>query len=489
MGRPEIPLDEDCPRHLRQLAEEMRTIRTASGLNLKQLAVETHYTQSALSRATRGRQLPAKRLVLAFVKACGAPNLETWGDIWDEVKQADVRYRETLAMVNEAAELPGVGANAPLRMEMLPDLLRKHRLAAGLTQAELAYKAGLTENSINLLERGTRRRPMTHTIDALAHALGLGPDEVDQLFLVAKAPRALHPDRDEATEVEVYAPTISLLLQRAETPEDLVEAIRALGQRAGRTSLRKMAEVSSVTKSTIQEWLAAKSRPTQLDDLVIGLGATSSEQRHFAQCMERVWSQSKPVLVPAPAGPVYSHELSSQYGGHCYLLTIALYDRSLISGMVEARRLPEGVLGISVSPFHSMGAQEVAAIPTLRRRSTFSVGIWVETRNVAAGMSLDLNMLMTTSQGERPWFEHLRVQMPPVPRFVSPRPEGPAAALRRTMPEHRDDKPVPKSTHPGVTVVRRPEPESQVASRAEEGRGKHRRPRKGLLGKFFPGRG
>jgi hypothetical protein len=56
-------------------------VRAASGLNLQQLSELTHYTPSALSRATNGQRVPAKPLVLAFVKACGAPNLEMWGDI------------------------------------------------------------------------------------------------------------------------------------------------------------------------------------------------------------------------------------------------------------------------------------------------------------------------------------------------------------------------------------------------------------------------
>ena len=39
------------------------------------------------------------------------------------------------------------------------DLLRQHRSAAGLTQEELAERAGLSPDAISLLERGERRRP------------------------------------------------------------------------------------------------------------------------------------------------------------------------------------------------------------------------------------------------------------------------------------------------------------------------------------------
>ncbi len=48
---------------------------------------------------------------------------------------------------------------------------------AGLTQEELAARAGLTANTIAALERGRRRRPYPHTVRALAAALGLDEDE------------------------------------------------------------------------------------------------------------------------------------------------------------------------------------------------------------------------------------------------------------------------------------------------------------------------
>ena len=52
-------------------------------------------------------------------------------------------------------------------------LLRRHRIAAGLTQEELAERTGLSREAISLLERGERRTPYPHTIRALAQALGL----------------------------------------------------------------------------------------------------------------------------------------------------------------------------------------------------------------------------------------------------------------------------------------------------------------------------
>src|SRR3712207_152412 len=51
------------------------------------------------------------------------------------------------------------------------------RDAAGLTQEELAERAGLTAKGISDLERGRRRHPYPHTVRSLADALDLSEDE------------------------------------------------------------------------------------------------------------------------------------------------------------------------------------------------------------------------------------------------------------------------------------------------------------------------
>jgi non-specific serine/threonine protein kinase len=54
-------------------------------------------------------------------------------------------------------------------------LLRRARLAAGLTQAELAARAGLSARGVSDLERGERQRPHPNTVEMLAAALHLPP--------------------------------------------------------------------------------------------------------------------------------------------------------------------------------------------------------------------------------------------------------------------------------------------------------------------------
>lgn len=61
------------------------------------------------------------------------------------------------------------------------DLLRGHRLRAGLSQSELAEKANISEAAVGLLERGLRKAPHRQTIVLLAKALGLESDERETL--------------------------------------------------------------------------------------------------------------------------------------------------------------------------------------------------------------------------------------------------------------------------------------------------------------------
>src|SRR5579885_748242 len=57
------------------------------------------------------------------------------------------------------------------------DLLRGHRVAAGWTQEELAERAGLSARTVSDIERGVKAVPRKDTVQMLATALGLPPEE------------------------------------------------------------------------------------------------------------------------------------------------------------------------------------------------------------------------------------------------------------------------------------------------------------------------
>jgi len=92
-------------------------------------------------------------------------------------------------------------------------LLRRLREAAGLTQEELAVRAGLSRNAVGALERGLRRRPYPHTVRSLAHALGLSEEE--RTALLSAVPKESSADAslvpEPATESNLPRPSTSLL--------------------------------------------------------------------------------------------------------------------------------------------------------------------------------------------------------------------------------------------------------------------------------------
>src|SRR5215471_7547792 len=74
--------------------------------------------------------------------------------------------------------------------------LRSMRLAAGLSQAALAERAGLSEKAVGALERGERTTPRPATIVLLADAVGASVAERDRLLAAARAEqRPIERDR------------------------------------------------------------------------------------------------------------------------------------------------------------------------------------------------------------------------------------------------------------------------------------------------------
>ncbi|HEX3964997.1 MAG TPA: helix-turn-helix domain-containing protein [Trebonia sp.] len=72
-------------------------------------------------------------------------------------------------------------------------LLRRHRVGAGLTQEELAARAGLSVRAVSDMERGRTRRPFLRSVRQLGDALGLAAPQ--RALLIAAA----EPDAGLAT--------------------------------------------------------------------------------------------------------------------------------------------------------------------------------------------------------------------------------------------------------------------------------------------------
>lgn len=76
----------------------------------------------------------------------------------------------------------------PLHSPSFRELLRRHRLGAGLSQEALAEETGLSVDAIGLLERGERQRPQRHTLGVLVDALALNDDDRGHFLAAARSP-------------------------------------------------------------------------------------------------------------------------------------------------------------------------------------------------------------------------------------------------------------------------------------------------------------
>ncbi|MEJ7902473.1 MAG: helix-turn-helix domain-containing protein, partial [Thermomicrobiales bacterium] len=101
-------------------------------------------------------------------------------------------------------------------------LLRRHRLEAGLSQDELAELAGLSTRGVSDLERGRRTSPRAETVRMLAEALHLSP--MDRAALIAAA----HPELG-AQQPAGAQPILSTRLRPGST---LVQPTRLIGRDA-----------------------------------------------------------------------------------------------------------------------------------------------------------------------------------------------------------------------------------------------------------------
>jgi tetratricopeptide (TPR) repeat protein/transcriptional regulator with XRE-family HTH domain len=100
-------------------------------------------------------------------------------------------------------------AHLPRQLHMKPTgmfttdfggLLRRFRLAAGLTQEELAERSGLTSRAISNMERGRTTRPYRASVASLADALDLSQAGREQLVLTSR-----QIDGNSTTAAEEFA--------------------------------------------------------------------------------------------------------------------------------------------------------------------------------------------------------------------------------------------------------------------------------------------
>jgi predicted ATPase/DNA-binding XRE family transcriptional regulator len=106
--------------------------------------------------------------------------------------------------------------------------LRRLRETAGLTQEELASRAGLTAKAVSALERGERKRPYPHTVRSLADALGL-PEEERALLAESVTRRdddTPVPEREAAILLSTLPTSLTPLVGREREVEEIGSLLR-----------------------------------------------------------------------------------------------------------------------------------------------------------------------------------------------------------------------------------------------------------------------
>lgn len=130
MGRIERPVDPTAGPVAR-FAHDLRLLRRAAGNPpYKALARRAHYSVTALSQAAAGHELPALKLTIAYVRACGG-DVGSWVDRWHQVDAELQSQTDRTAIVDVQITAPYRGL-APFHTEDAPWFFGREKLVAEL---------------------------------------------------------------------------------------------------------------------------------------------------------------------------------------------------------------------------------------------------------------------------------------------------------------------------------------------------------------------
>lgn len=202
-------------------------------------------------------------------------------------------------------------SRSPAGRTPLPELLREHRRAAGLTQAELASRAGVGVRTVRDLERGRAVRPQRTTVDLLATALALTGTSRSAFLAAARgaAGELARPDttstalavsgRTTSADRPATLPPPTALIGRDRDITELTGMLTA--ERGPRlVSLVGLAGVGKTALATSVAHVVASAHPAGVVGVLIGEGSDGPDV--LAASMSVLGAARLPDLVARLAG-------------------------------------------------------------------------------------------------------------------------------------------------------------------------------------------
>jgi transcriptional regulator with XRE-family HTH domain len=173
------------------------------------------------------------------------------------------------------------------------ELLRRYRVAAGLTQEALAERAGVSLRGVSDLERGLRRAPYRATVLQLAEALSLGEAERDALVAARhgriRSPAAI--TRPSGRPVPHLPVPLSSFVGRERQLREVRRLLRT-------TRLLTLTGVGGVGKSRLALQAAAELREDYVDGLWLVELAPLAEAALVPHTMPRHWGWRRVLRGP-----------------------------------------------------------------------------------------------------------------------------------------------------------------------------------------------
>ena len=279
---------------------------------------------------------------------------------------------------------PGHGAHFGAR-------LRRLREGAGLTQEELASRAGLSTRAISSLERGERKHPYPHTARSLADALGLADDErVPLLAAVPSRGGAAQAPAIAPPESSLPIPPTPLLGRERELPE-----VRGL---LGEVRLLTLTGTGGVGKTR----LALEAARASLAD---GLFSTADVAFVALAPLEDpslvIPSIARSLGVREAEDQTLDEALRARLGGKRTLLVLDNFEHVLdavpqVAGLVGS--CPEAtILATSRTPLRVRGEQEYPVEPLSLPVSTLSPDVQSVLNSPAGGLFVERAKAATPS--------------------------------------------------------------------------------------------